>query len=263
VALLEDGEMLALIPPWGFSMQFPGYARDAIGESRLCWKLEDSSDIDKRIAAAQRYWKAWEENAVSLWQNCQRPFVAEYERVLGPHDRYFAIDDDYWPPKAIIQCDHDEGTYLLTLGVCLRPQPQVELHYEDPADFRRIEIAACLAPDLKEESIDRVAQYISGQATLPWSRLTFLGHGHTVPCSAFADDPDLRHFTAVLLVDHPPGAPEINPPRMEGERVALLWMIPITDAERQMIVEKKSAEFMKAFPADWPLHVIAKRPVVA
>jgi len=261
VALLEDGEPLAVIPSWGITGEFPGYARDARGESDLCWGLEGATGIIKRVRAAADYWKTWDETPAP-WPTCQDAFLKDYEGVLGPHTRYFAIDGKNWPPKALIRTDTASGIYLLTLGVSLRPQPQVEMYYEDPSDFRRFEFAACFAPGSREESIRRLANYLSAQSGLPWENITFLGNGHTIPCDAFAEDPDLCHFTAVLFIDHPPGAPELNPPRMGNDRVMLLWVVPITESERQMVVEKKSAEFIARFPADWPLHVIARRPVL-
>lgn len=59
VALLENDTMIAAIPPWGGENGFCGYARDCLGQSSLCWKLEDSTEIDNRIAAADHYWDAW------------------------------------------------------------------------------------------------------------------------------------------------------------------------------------------------------------
>lgn len=262
IALLEDGEPLAVIPSWGITGDFPGYARDAQGESMLCWGLSEATVIHERVKAADAYWRSWDSDP-GPWAACQDAFLAEYERVLGPHSRYFAIDGQRWPTKAMTLTTTPEGTYLLTLGISLRPQPQVEMYYEDASEFRRFEFAACLAPGTDEQTITQLAKYLSGQAGLPWNNITFLGNGHTIPCDAFAEDPGLRHFTAVLLVDHPPGAPEFNPPRMDGDRVMLLWVVPVTEAERKLIMEKKSAEFIERFPADWPLHVIANRPTIA
>lgn len=259
IALMENGRPLAVIPSWGFSSGFPGYSRDAHGQSELCWGLQEASEILNRVRAAADYWASWDETP-NPWLTCQNAFLAEYERGLGPHTRYYAIDGENWPPKALIRTDTTTGTYLLTLGISLRPQPQVELHYEDSSDFRRFEFAACFAPGFPDECIIRMANYLSGQSKLPWENLTFLGNGHTIPCDVFANDPDMSHLTAVLLVDHPPSAPEFNPPRVGDERVMLLWVVPITETERNLVIEKKSAEFIARFPAEWQLHRIARRP---
>lgn len=262
VALLEDDEMLAAIPAWGGTKGFSGYARDCKGESPLCWKLADPTEFHARISAAERFWDAWDQE-LSPWPACQDAFMAAYESVLGPHARYFSIDGDRWPPKALVQFDRLEGTYLLTLGISVRPQPAVELHYEEPADFRRFEFGACFAPGFDARTISRFASYLSGQSSLPWQHFTFLAHGHTVPCDAFAGDATLRDFTSVLLVDAPSSAPELNPPRMDGEKVSLLWAVPVTSAEQQLAEQEGSKAVLEKIQGTWPVHVIGgRKPVV-
>ncbi|WP_367874602.1 suppressor of fused domain protein [Luteolibacter sp. Populi] len=259
VALLEKGEMLAVIPPWGIVGDFPGYARDALGESKLCWGLQDDTLMRKRISEAIDYWEQWDAEE-SPWAKCQNAFLNEYERVLGPHSRYFGIDGGRWPAKALIQTDLEDGTYLSTLGISLRPQPQIEMYCETPSEFRRFEFAACFAPGTNPETIPRMAAYLSGQSSLPWQRFTFLGNGHTIPCDAFAGDSDLCRFTSVLLVDQPESAPQFSFPTPGGDRISLLWVVPITEAEREIAVSKGSKELIASFPANWPLHVIGLRP---
>lgn len=256
VALMEDDEMLAAIPAWAGTKGFSGYARDCIGKSTLCWKLGDPTHFKARIASAERFWQQWDE---SPWPACQEAFMAAYESVLGPHSRYFAIDGGNWPPKALVRFDRPEGTYLLTLGISLRPQPAVEMYCEDPADHRRFELGACLSWEVADETISRLARYMASQSALPWQQFSFLGHGHTVPCDAFADDEMLRDFTSILLVDSPASAPELNPPRIDGEKVSLLWTVPITAEEQQMAEKDGSKNLIERFPTGWQLHVIGRR----
>jgi hypothetical protein len=239
VVLLEDDEMLAIIPGWSGYKGFEGYARDCVGESRLCWKLESNDEWDRRISEADAYWNAWGEGT-SPWPGCQDAFLATYEKVLGPHTKYYGIDGDKWPPKAMIRIDHADGIYLLTLGVSLRPQPKVESYYEDPTDFRRFELGACLPRDVSAEIFQRLANYLSAQSSLPWTSFTFLGHGHTIRCDAFAGDDKLGQFKFVLLAESPAGAPELNTPRMGGEKVSLLWAIPITE-EEQLLAQREGS----------------------
>lgn len=254
VALMEDDEMLAAIPAWGGYKGFPGYARDCIGESQLCWKLEDPTEFRARISAAERF---WEEE--SPWDACQHAFLAAYESVLGPHSRYYAIDGGHWPPKALVRFDRAEGTYLLTLGISLRPQPVVEMYYDEPQDFRRFEFAACISREVKEETMMKIASYLSAQSSLPWHQFTFFAHGHTIVCDAFADDEALRDFTSLLLVDSPASAPELNPPRMGVEKVSLLWIVPLTSAERQVAEDEGCKVILDGFPDNRPLHLIGGR----
>ena len=263
VALLEDNEMLAAIPAWGGFKGFSGYARDCTGQSPLCWKLDDPAEFNARISAAERFWCQWDQDE-SPWPACQGAFLAAYEAVLGPHSRYFAIDGGNWPPKALVRFDRPDCTYLLTLGIALRPQPAVEMYYDDPADFRRFEFGACLSREVGDETISSLASYMSGQSTLPWHQFSYFAHGHTIRCDAFAGDDGLRNFTSVLLVDSPASAPELNPPRIDGEWVSLLWTVPITSEEQQVAERDGSKEIIERFPSSWPLHMIGRRtPIIA
>lgn len=258
VALLEDDEMLAAIPAWAGYNGFSGYARDCIGQSSLCWKLDDPAEFNARISAAEHFWHQWDQNEAP-WPACQGAFLAAYEAVLGPHTRYFAIDGGNWPPKALVQFNRPDCTYLLTLGISLRPQPAVEMHCKEPADFRRFEFGACISRDVADETISTLANYLSGQSSLPWHQFTFLAHGHTIRCDAFAGDDILRNFTSVLLVKSPASAPELILHRIDGERVSLLWTVPVTFQEQQLAERDGGKKFIERFPGSWPLHMIGRR----
>ncbi|RYD32378.1 MAG: hypothetical protein EOP85_21800, partial [Verrucomicrobiaceae bacterium] len=226
VVLLEDGEMLAAIPPWSGMKGFHGYARDCIGEGPLCWRLEDPSDFDHRISEAKWFWETWD-RPDHPWDVSQPRFLEAYEREFGRHQRYFAIDGDQWPPKALARFKTGDDTVLLTLGVSLVPQPSVEMHFQDPENHRRIELAACFAPEASEEVVAWFTGWLAAQSGLPWANLTFLANGHTIPCHPFPADQSLPPFQAVLFLENPPGAPQPVLPTIEGDKVTLLWAIPI------------------------------------
>ena len=80
----------------------------------------------------------------------------------------------------------------------------------------------------------------NSQANLPWSRYTWLGNGHTVPCDALPANRQGPPFTAVMLLTHPVGAPEVELPSYRGDRVNLLWMVPITERELSFAIEHGS-----------------------
>jgi hypothetical protein len=132
------------------------------------------------------------------------------------------------------------GIALVTAGLCLRPQPMVESVVEAPAEFRRIELGAGLAIEAATR-FDAFARYISGQSNLPWSRHTWLGPYHTIPCDAFPE----TSFTAVLLCREAPGAPVVSLPGFRGDRVNMLWMMPITAAERELAMERGGRELLR------------------
>lgn len=258
VAVLENGEMLASIPPWGGSGDFSGYARDCVGKSQFCWGLEDPSVYNHRIAAAKEYWASWDQDP-SPWALCQDVFLAAYEKVLGPHACYFGIDRDEWPPRALIRVDHGDRVYLLTLGISLRPQPVAEMYVEDAAQHRRFEMAACFSSTVADELIMKLADYIAAQSDFPWRQFTFLAHGHTIGCDTFESDPTLYEHSALLLVKDPAGAPRFELPTMNGDPVSLLWLVPITQSERELAQEEGSKGLLPQMRPPETLHVIGER----
>jgi hypothetical protein len=71
-----------------------------------------------------------------------------------------------------------DRTVLVTVGVALRPQPNVELATETPEQLRRIELGAVLPSYRSEEAVQGFGRYVSGQSNLQlhvaWSR-TYAG----------------------------------------------------------------------------------------
>lgn len=257
VALMDAEGFLAVIPAWSGQGGFYGYARDCRGEGPLAWELEEPSGMIARIQAAEAFDAAWLAEP-SPWPECQDSFMRLYENALGEHSVYYAIDRNEWPPKALARFDREERVYLLSLGVSLRPQPQVEMFYEDPADYRGIELAACLDASLGEEAVKDMANYLGANSDLPWWQFTFLGAGHTIGCAELAYMPGMEAFDAFILVENPPDAPDLLVPRRDGEKVSLLWAIPITAAERAYAKEHRAAALLERF-ASGPSCVIRPR----
>lgn len=261
VAVLKRGDFLAAIPSWSGHGDFHGYARDAVGQGPLAWGLEEPEQFIGRIRKAQQYWAAWEADP-NPWRIYQSKLLDYYESKLGPHSRYFAIDRDEWPPRALVLFERDECTYLVTVGLCLRPQPQVEMAFEDPSDHRRIELAAALSKSVDTASVMKLADYIGANADLPWCNFTFLGHGHTIPCNAFAEDRSLKDLGAVILTREPADAPFQLDLEIGGDPINLLWIIPITEKERTLAQATNSAALFEKFPGGAPSCRIQKRKSV-
>ena len=77
----------------------------------------------------------------------------------------------------------------------------------------------------------KLLSYISGQTDLPWKAITWLGNGHTIPCDV------ISNFESVLLINDNM-FPQINSPKYDtfmGERINLLWVIPITKEEYNFV----------------------------
>jgi hypothetical protein len=231
VALYESGQLLAVIPPGASLEGCKGYSRDAIGNTPLAWELTEDSGLHKRFREAREFWEAWRpevrDSHNDPWRRLQSRQMAAYIRQLGEHSRYFSIDQTRWPPKAVLQIPRGNEIILVTVGVCIRPQPKVEFIADNCRPFRRIELGVVLQSGLEQEKVDAFGSYISGQANLPWTRDTWLGHGHSIPCDALKGTP----YTAVILARSEQFGPRVVLEAYEGDPVSLLWMVPVTQGE--------------------------------
>lgn len=239
-ALLERGEILAVVPAWSGVKGFEGYARDCIEQDPLCWPLgsPETNVLFERVRQARSWWASWD--TADPWASIQEGTIDALERRLGKHTNYYAIDGGNWPPKAMLRFKSNHGVVLATCGVAIRPQPAVEMVVEDPSLLRRIELGMAVDDATFSAAGDNVMRYLSGQTNLPWNNHTWLGPGHTIPCDAFAGTGANGAFTAVLLTPHPDGAPAIGLPRLRGDSVGLLWAIPITEREREFAMAQGS-----------------------
>src|SRR5215467_1499981 len=170
-------------PPWSGTNGFHGYARDNIGQGPVAWELGSDNVLLERFKQAQSYWQKWEDK--EFWPSLQSSQISQLEKVFGRHTKYYAIDGGKWPPKAMVRFAWEDRTVLVTVGVALRPQPNVEMATEKPDQFRRIELGAVLPGHWLEEAVQGFGSYISGQSNLPWNKYTWLGPGHTLPCDSW------------------------------------------------------------------------------
>lgn len=237
-ASLPDDEVLAFIPGFAGVDGFPGYARDSLAEHALAWPLDDErDDVWARIDEAAEYWESWQDT--TTWPVLQDRLMDAYERVFGEHERYYAIDGEMWPPRALIRVATDDAWVLLTLGVSIRRQPKVELAPEGADASARVEFAMALERDVDELTLRRAMTYLSAQSSYPWTRYLWLGDGHTTSCDAFPQVGTSPGFPAALLTRTPLGAPAVAMPDYRGP-VDLLWLLPITDAERAYAIAEGS-----------------------
>jgi hypothetical protein len=173
-ALLSGREVLAIIPSWSGSGGFHGYARDCTGESPLCWPLGTPEDnvLFQRISRAEEFWASWDSPS-SPWPPLRDSFCAALAQQIGPYEKYYAIDGDRWPPKAMLRIPVPSAVALVTLGVSIRPQPKVEMYTREPGLYRRIELGLCLSAEFPDTVIDAASRYVSAQTNLPWNRYTW------------------------------------------------------------------------------------------
>jgi len=227
VALLEKGDVLAVIPPWSGKAGFAGYARDCALSSPLCDPLgspqHDHDGIFTRLARAAAFWESWDHNP---WPAIQQGLMRAMEEALGPHTKYYSTDPQHWPPRSLTRFDRDDHLVAITGGMSLRPQPRAT----GPS---RIELGFAWEPRSSDPT--PLLSYLSGQAILPWERYTFLDEGHAIGFSAAGQAEVGPAFRSMFLWERPPGAPRIELPPFEGEAVRLLWMVPITESEVDLL----------------------------
>jgi hypothetical protein len=236
VALFDGSGLLAALVPSRAPEGFAAYARGAVGQSPLASELPASGAIERRFAAAEAYRAEWDRSP-DPWQRIQPTQLAAYDAAFGKESRYFAIDGGEWPPRGLIRVDRADGVVLATVGMAVRPQPAVELATDHPESLRRIELGIVLPARTDENAVQAWSSWIAGQSTLPWSRNTWLGPGHTLPCAVSAS----RGFPAVLLATGAPAGLPVNLPEFDGDPVTLLWATPITAAEWEVAKSRGSA----------------------
>ncbi|WP_203362057.1 suppressor of fused domain protein [Bacillus sp. REN10] len=246
-ALLYEQEVLAVIPGWGGTEQYPGYARDCTDIYHYALPLGDPSEnvLFARIEKAQDYWNSWDENS---WSHFQTSQLQALESKLGKHTKYYAIDGGYWPPRALVTFEQEEITYAVTLGTSLLSQPQVELYVEEPDKYRRFELALAIPTTLLKKNEQGILQYISAQTSVPWHFITFLAHGHTLVCDEFQTDQE--HFSAILLANAPKTSQKISLEPFRGDDINLLWMIPLTEKEYHYAMEHGSEQLLEQMKAE-------------
>ncbi len=244
-ALLYEHEILSVIPGWS-SLECPGYSRDCIKESEYTWPLGTPSDnvLHERVRKAKAFWDNWNENSFGEIQDA---YLQAIEKSLGKYDKYYAIDGGHWPPKAMVTINKDNLTYIVTLGVSIIPQPKVEMYYEDPRPYRRFELGFVIETELLDRNRNGILSYISSLTAYPWDCVTWLGHGHTIPCGQFW--PEDKQFPFVLLLSgsNTGKGPSIDFPAFNEDTVNVLWLVPITSSEREFAEEHGSEALLARY----------------
>lgn len=240
-ALLENGRILALIPGWS-ARGFYGYARYARGTAPLAWELAPAEPVlAPRVERSRAYWQAMEGG---YWPPLQQQGLAALESFFGPYENYYAIDGGHFPTKALVTGRRGDCRYGVTLGVSVLCQPQVEQYWQEGfRDHRRIELAFAASAALPEQDWKGMLGWLAAQSGLPWRYLTWLGHGHTVPCQK------LPGFAAVLFVDpgEIAGIPSPAYPPVMEEPVTVLWAVPVTAAEYDYAQRESSPALLEKY----------------
>jgi hypothetical protein len=147
-------------------------------------------------------------------------------------------------------------TVLSTVGMSCQRMPVVEQVLHDPSGYARIELA--LATTAEAAQAARVFGWL---ATYPWQQVTWFGPGHSVrwqyePAAFPLGRGEV--FGSVLLVDSPaalpappgwPPPPDLSGFTFGGDPVRWLWLVPISERERQLARERGSPALLARLAA--------------
>jgi hypothetical protein len=261
-AVLQDGEPICVIPVWSeINRGIPGYSRDATTRTPFAFPLHDEiEELGTRIRQAQAYWD-WRagENA---WPAFQQSLLGHLLDRLGPGGHYWHDVGRQWrggtapaPTVGVSERPPQPGrdyTVLSTVGMSCQRMPTVELYEDDVSPLTRIELA--VATTLPSQRAGSVFPWL---AQYPWRSVTWFAPGdvvkwyhepRTFPLNgsaaaagatpAGASGPPPSQWEGVLLLDEPsrlagPVAPGLSGWSFGGDPVKWLWLVPITDEERQ------------------------------
>ncbi len=222
-------ELIAFIPEWADS-NMPGFSKYVSFNTPFASEMKPVEKIlTLQMELARKF---WHEISNDYWPRFQQSHLNAIEAYVGEADNYYAIDNGFWPPKAIATVEKNNLYYGITLGISAFRQPKVELFYRDRTkDFSRIELGF-ICDKRCEPYFMPVLQLLSKMAYMPWKNIEFFGHGHTVKCELEGGFCALWFLNANLLIGNT--TPAYEP--AFGERINLLWAIPLLQEEYDFIL---------------------------
>ncbi len=254
VAILEHGRPVAVIAGWSDSERgMPGYSSDAIGQTPFGWSLDDAMEgLAPRLERSRAYWR-WRQSG-NGWSQFQQGLLGHLLPRLGPGGHYWDASAGKQPLTGVTERPPTPGrpyTVLSTVGMSSQRMPVVEQVLDDPSGYARIELA--LATTLPSAQAARVFLWL---ATYPWHAVTWFGPGHSV---RWYHEPSTFPLgggsEAVLLLDAPgqlagPEPPDLSGFTFGGDPVRWLWIVPISERDRQLAKERGSASLISRLAAE-------------
>ncbi len=266
----STAQALAVIPAWSGIKGFHGYAADCASDSPICWPLPNNPRLHARIDRAAQFWDSFraapdpfldlrdrllQRYDQMLLSNCSppddlsptQPESSSRERESPPEvqKQYYDISNNQFPPRGLIEYRFGPAgsrVVLLTVGMSLCCQPQVELDVEDARQNRRIELAIELLVEgdgcsqsplesngssLEKRGSGRPVNKISGVSPLtharqelarlaayPWRNFRWLGAGHTCQFTGvFSNSNSVRLMPQTMITKLPVAStsPTSNP----------------------------------------------------
>ena len=255
VAITEHGRPLAVIAGWSdMDRGMPGYSGDVIGQTPFGWSLDDAMEgLAPRLERSAAFWR-WRHSADG-WSQFQAALLGHLQSRLGPGGHYWDASAGKRPLTGVTErppAPRRPYTVLSTVGMSCQRMPVVEQVLDDPSEYARIELA--VATTLPSAQAARVFLWL---ATYPWHAVTWFGPGHSV---RWYHEPSTfplgggEGYGAVLLLDSPGGLAGPPPPDLSGfafggDPVRWLWVVPISERDRQLAKDRGSAALVSRLAA--------------
>ncbi len=255
VAILQHGRPIAVIAGWSdMDRGMPGYSSDVIGQTPFGWSLDDAMEgLAPRLDRSRAYWR-WRGSAAG-WGQFQQALLGHLLPRLGPGGHYWDASAGNQPLTGVTErpaSPRRPYTVLSTVGMSCQRMPVVEQVLDDPSGYARIELA--IATTLPSAQAARVFLWL---ATYPWRAVTWFGPGHSV---RWYHEPATfplgagEGYGSVLLLDSPgvlpgPQAPDLSGFTFGGDPVRWLWIVPISERDRQLAKERGSASLVSRLAA--------------
>lgn len=232
-ALLEGGNILAIIPPKAGLYDFPGFARYAVGQNRYAWELPSDKRMQwmEQIAESDMFFERSQKE--DFWQALHRQNLSLLEPFLGSIKGYYAMNNGAYPPRGILEGQRDGVTYGITEFLSVFTQPQIEVHIRDGWQHSRIEFGFAAEDNLAESVKMQAYNMFTSLSKGIYRDRTFFAHGHTNTWEG------IPGFHAFLFINARAirglEAPQYEP--VSGDPVNLLWAVPITKQEYDFTVQ--------------------------
>lgn len=253
-ALYYDGEMIAAIPCYSRKNGFYGYSKYAVGKGPFAHELsgEALEDMTRRAERANAQWD-WAES--DFWPDVQQMHIDTAQKLFGEYEKYYAIDEGEFPPRAVIEGTRDGVKYEMTAGISTFRMPKTELYFEDNRDRCRIELGfACdvNGPDITED----IRTLMKAISDYPWDKDTFFAHGHSNGVDF------IEGFGGIMFVSprRVEGLPMPEYPEFRGDEIEFLWLVPLTQDEYELARDSGSEQLFRYLENNEGLHIFNGEP---
>lgn len=226
-ALFEQQNLIAVIPPWSGTDGFHGYSADCAVESPLAWPMVEHEQLVLRIKNASEFWQACASEAGHPFAELQPALLQVLDSRFGERSAYFKLDGGKFPPRGAAIYRTESATIVVSVGMSFRPQPNVEMAVESPAELRRIELGLELPANMTDEELEPFLSQLSGLVAYPWNAQTWFGPGASSQFPAFQATHGEVCDSVSFVSERSRGSDHRRLPDFRGDPIELLWLEPV------------------------------------